>query len=213
VFHVTSATFVDYYELLQVSPNADGDTIQRVFRHLAKKYHPDHQTSPDDDRFPRLVEAHDTLTNPEARAGYDVKYQEYWNRKWKLASEASDGSAFGNDRETRERMLSLFYVQRRRSMNAPGLGEYEVARLLRTPLELVEFHIWYLRAKGWIERLETGMLAISALGVDEVEQGQLRLGHDRLLEAHGTVPAGAESPSESRSGDATGKLEDRSRKD
>jgi len=206
---VSATNFVDYYELLQVSPNADPDTIQRVFRHLAKKFHPDRQTAPDDERFPRLVEAHVTLTNPETRAGYDVKYQEYWNRKWKLASEASDGGAFGNDRETRERMLSLFYVQRRRNMNTPGLGEYEVARLLRTPIELVEFHIWYLRAKGWIDRLDSGMLAISALGVDQVEEGQLRLGQDRLLEAHGAAPDGSESPAGPRSEDVTGRLKER----
>jgi len=55
-WQVDATTFVDYYELLQVSPNADEDTIQRVFRHLAKKYHPDHQDSPDGDRFRRLVE-------------------------------------------------------------------------------------------------------------------------------------------------------------
>ena len=41
--------FIDYYELLQVSPNADADTIQRVFRHLAKKYHPDHHEAPDEE--------------------------------------------------------------------------------------------------------------------------------------------------------------------
>jgi curved DNA-binding protein CbpA len=187
---VDSANFIDYYELLQVSPTADEDTIQRVFRHLAKKHHPDHQQAPDDNRFRLLVEAHDVLTNVESRADYDARYQEYWNRKWKVASEASDGSAFSVDRDTRERMLSLFYVQRRRSMASPGLGEYEVARLLRTPIELVEFHIWYLRSKGWIERLETGMLAISAAGVDQIEQGRLKLGNDRLLEAHGTAGAG-----------------------
>jgi hypothetical protein len=80
-------------------------------------------------------------------------------------------------------------------MALPGIGEYEVARLMRTPLELVEFHIWYLRAKGWLERLDSGMLAISAAGVDQVEQGQLKLGHERLLEAHdGGAPPGAEPP-------------------
>jgi len=190
------ASFVDYYELLQVSPNADEETIQRVFRHLAKKYHPDHQDSPDDEKFRRLVEAHRVLTDPESRAGYDAGYQEYWNRKWKLVSESTDGAAFDQDRDLRERMLSLFYVQRRRSMALPGIGEYEVARLMRTPLELVEFHIWYLRAKGWLERLDSGMLAISAAGVDEVEQGRLKLGHERLLEAHGTggEPAASGSP-------------------
>jgi hypothetical protein len=187
---VDPTTFIDYYELLQVSPNADDDTIQRVFRHLAKKFHPDHQDSPDEEKFRRLVEAHKILTDPETRAGYDASYQEYWNRKWRLVSESGDGSAFARDRETRERMLSLFYVQRRRSMTLPGLGEYEVARLLRTPVELVEFHIWYLRSKGWLERLESGMLAISAAGVDEVEQGQLKLGQERLLEAHGSGAPG-----------------------
>jgi hypothetical protein len=193
-WQVDATTFIDYYELLQVSPNADEDTIQRVFRHLAKKYHPDHQDSPDGDRFRRLVEAHRVLTDPEARAGYDASYQEYWNRKWKLVAEAGDSAAFEDDREMRERMLSLFYVQRRRNMALPGIGEYEVARLMRTPLELVEFHIWYLRAKGWLERLDSGMLAISAAGVDRVEEGQLNLGHERLLEAHGSGEAPEAGP-------------------
>ena len=183
--------FTDFYELLQVSPNADTDTIERVFRHLAKRFHPDNEQSADSDRFRLVVEAHETLANAEARAGYDVKYQDYWNSKWRLASEAGDGSAFADDRETRERLLSLMYVQRRRNMNSPGLGEYEVSRLLRMPLELVEFHVWYLKAKGWVERLDTGQLAISALGVDQVEQGRLRLTPDRLLEAHGGAAAGA----------------------
>jgi curved DNA-binding protein CbpA len=37
----------DYYEILQVSPLADSETIERVFRHLAKRYHPDNQESGD----------------------------------------------------------------------------------------------------------------------------------------------------------------------
>jgi len=194
---VDPTRFVDYYELLQVSPNADVDTIQRVFRHLAKKYHPDHNEAPDEEKFRRLVEAHQILTDPEARAGYDAAYQEYWNRKWRLVSEAGSSASFSEDRDMRERMLSLFYVQRRRSMALPGLGEYEIARLLRTPVELVEFHLWYLRAKGWIERLDSGMLAISAAGVDQVEQGQLRLGHERLLEAHPAGEAPGPGPADS----------------
>jgi curved DNA-binding protein CbpA len=190
---VDATRFIDYYELLQVSPNADVDTIQRVFRHLAKKYHPDHNEAPDEEKFRRLVEAHRILTDPEARAGYDADYQEYWNRKWRLVSESGDSAAFSDDREMRERMLSLFYVQRRRSMASPGLGEYEIARLLQRPVELVEFHLWYLRSKGWIERLESGMLAISAPGVDQVEQSQLKLGQERLLEAHRSVSTAADA--------------------
>ena len=184
--------FIDYYELLQLSSNADTDTIERVFRHLAKKLHPDNKESGDTDRFLLIVEAHRTLSDPESRAGYDVKYQDYWNRKWKLASEASNGTVFGDDREIRESLLSLLYVQRRRNMKKPGLGDYEMAHLLCQPLELVEFHLWYLKAKGWVERLDTGQLAISALGVDEVEQGRLRLRTDNMLTAGGGAPERAE---------------------
>ena len=193
---MSASGFTDFYELLQVSPNADADTIERVFRHLAKRFHPDNEQSGDSDRFRLVVEAHKTLADPETRAGYDVKYQDYWNSKWRLASEAGDGTAFADDRETRERLLSLMYVQRRRNMNSPGLGEYEVSRLLRMPIELVEFHVWYLKAKGWVERLDTGQLAISALGVDQVEQGRLRLTPDLLLEAHGVASAGADAEAE-----------------
>ena len=176
--------FVDYYELLQVSPNADTDTIERMFRHLAKKTHPDSSEAADNDRFQQIVEAHRTLADPVTRAGYDVKHQDYWNRKWRLASEAGDNSAFGDDKVTRERLLSLLYVQRRRNMNNPGLGELIIARLLHTPPELIVFHLWYLKAKGWVERLESGHLAITAEGVDQVEKSKLRLMPDHLLDAH-----------------------------
>jgi hypothetical protein len=174
-------TIVDYYELLQLSSNADADTVERVFRHLAKKFHPDNRESGDADRFRLIVEAYRTLSNPESRAGYDVKYQDYWNNKWKLASEASERSAFGEDSNHRENLLSILYVQRRRDMKKPGLGDLEMARLLGVPFELVEFHVWYLRAKGWVERLDTGALAITALGVDQVEQEGLRFKKDLML--------------------------------
>ena len=186
--------FIDYYELLQLSSNADTDTIERVFRYLAKKFHPDNKESGDTERFRLIVEAHRTLSNPENRAGYDVKYQDYWNRKWKLASEAGNGTAFGDEWENRESLLSLLYLERRNNMKQPGLGNSELASLLCKPLELVEFHMWYLKAKGWVERLDTGQLAITALGADHVEQGRLRLRKDRLLTAGSSQCAEGETP-------------------
>jgi curved DNA-binding protein CbpA len=182
--YMTEKEFVDYYELLQLSPNADTDTVERIFRHLAKKTHPDSTEFPDNDRFQKIVEAHRTLADPEARAAYDVKYQEYLNSKWNLASEAGSMSAFDEDKVTRQRILSLLYVQRRRNMRNPGLGELTIARLLLTPVELLEFHLWYLKAQGWLERLESGLMAITALGVDEIERSRLRLMPDHLLEEH-----------------------------
>jgi len=174
--------FVDYYELLQVSTTANEDTIHRVFRHLAKKYHPDAPDHGNAETFNLLVEGHRTLTNVEARAAYDAKYQQYWDRSWKLASEASDAQGLVDDVGIRERLLSLFYVQRRRSMRNPGMGEMDLARLVGMPPEHVEFHLWYLREKGWIMRLESGLFAITAEGVDQVERHRLRVTPERLIE-------------------------------
>lgn len=187
--------FCDYYELLQVSPNADPDTISRVFRHLAKRCHPDLNNGGDPGLFRQLVKAHDILTDPEKRAAYDVRHQEYWDRKWQLVRQAAGGGSAPDNVEIRERLLTLFYVQRRTDMRHPGLGDMELARLFRTPIEFVEFELWYLKEKGLISRLESGHLAISVAGVDEVERGRMRFNDDRLLPAHN--PASEESLPES----------------
>jgi len=174
----------DLYEVLQVSPRADTETISRIFRHLAKKYHPDNPESGDAERFDLLARAHRILTDPEKRAAYDARHQEHWSNRWKLVGEATEKDGFGEDRRIREQLLSLLYVQRRRDMRNPGLGEVEMSRLISCPVELTEFHIWYLREKGWVVRLESGQFAITAEGVDQVERDKLRLNPDRLLQPH-----------------------------
>ena len=179
---MTVSTFADYYDLMQISSNADNDTIQQMFRHLAKRWHPDNPQG-DPERFRLLVEAQKTLTDPEKRAAYDLKYKGFWEDKWNLANDATKDQAFLEDTEVRKGLLSLYYVQRRSKINDPGLGELEVTRLMRIPIHLIEFHIWYLKEKGWIQRLENGKFALTALGVDEVEKSRLRLKDDRLLAA------------------------------
>src|SRR5262249_2245356 len=70
---VSTEAFVDYYELLQLSPHADDDTIHRVFRHLAKRHHPDAQAGGDPERFKRLLDAYKVLSDPALRATYDAR--------------------------------------------------------------------------------------------------------------------------------------------
>jgi preprotein translocase subunit Sec63 len=38
-----ASEFVDYYEILEISPNADSGAIERMFRYLAQRYHPDNR--------------------------------------------------------------------------------------------------------------------------------------------------------------------------
>ncbi|MCL2403609.1 MAG: DnaJ domain-containing protein, partial [Coriobacteriia bacterium] len=62
----------DYYEMLEVTRDADGETIKRAFRRKAREFHPDVNDAPDaEDRFKELNEAYDVLSDPNKRQHYD----------------------------------------------------------------------------------------------------------------------------------------------
>ena len=66
--------FVDYYDILQVSPNCDAAILESAYRHLAKVYHPDHTGTSDTSKFNSVIEAYKALRNPDRRAKYDRLY-------------------------------------------------------------------------------------------------------------------------------------------
>lgn len=67
-----SAVRRDYYEVLGLPRDADGETIKRAFHSLARDWHPDVADSPDAEvRFRELAEAYGVLSKREARLLYD----------------------------------------------------------------------------------------------------------------------------------------------
>ena len=65
--------FEDYYETLGISPNADQETMQAVYRCLAKRYHPDNPKTGDGQRFIRIRKAYRILSDPDRRSQFDRK--------------------------------------------------------------------------------------------------------------------------------------------
>jgi hypothetical protein len=61
------------------------------------------------------------------------------------------------------------------------VGSWRLEKLLEWPEKILEFHIWYLKEKGWIQRVDTGGYAITASGVEIVEKNGSTSGKERLL--------------------------------
>lgn len=71
--------FQDYYKILGVSKNASLEEIQRAYRKLARKYHPDvNKDKSAEEQFKRINEAHEVLKDPEKRKLYDA-YGKDWH--------------------------------------------------------------------------------------------------------------------------------------
>jgi hypothetical protein len=68
-----AAEFIDLYEILQLSPNADKDTIKRVHQILSLKYQLASAGNTASAEFSQLQEAAATLLDNEARAAYDAQ--------------------------------------------------------------------------------------------------------------------------------------------
>jgi len=177
-----TAGFRDYYETLQLNPNADEETINRVFRILVKRYHPDNRDSGNTKKFNEVMDAYRFLSDPEKRAAYDVRYEENRATVLKIFDEASASDSFESDRRISEGILSLLYVSRRRDPDRGGVGVIQMERLLGCPSQHLESPLWYLRQKTWVERLENGLIAITAAGVDKMlDQNNIVLRRDRLI--------------------------------
>ncbi len=103
---------------------------------------------------------------------------------------ASSGTSFdqqsaGDDREEDRRLfhgiLSLLYIARRRDLRAGGLGSVTLEKMLGCPQQHLDFPLWYLKARGWIQILDNGQIAITVEGIDKLSNRELELPKDRLI--------------------------------
>src|SRR5213596_2401530 len=166
---VANETFVDYYEMLRVSPGAELESVQRVHRALAARYHPDNKETGNLERFLKVNEAFKVLSDPEKRKEFDSTYK---TRKENplpvfLTKEFTEGV----DGEINRRigLLCLLYTQRRINQILPALSVLEIEQMMFIPREHLLFTVWYLKAKRYIAQDDRSSLMITADGIDFME--------------------------------------------
>ena len=163
----------DYYEFLQISPSAEADTIHRVYRFLAARFHPDNNDTGDTGKFLLLKEAYEVLSNPARRAAYDVARQA--SQPEPLSTRIDFMDDLEGELNRRLAVLSVLYFQRRTNPDKPEVSFREIERRLGFPRDYLIFTAWYLRTKGYITRADNSEFTITAEGVDFVETQRVNI--------------------------------------
>jgi curved DNA-binding protein CbpA len=161
---------VDFYEVLQVSDSAEQETISRVYRILAQRYHPDNRETGNEARFREMTEAYQILSNPEKRARYDATNQQRRKDRWRLVSAGAESeNDFEMEQVVRLTVLEALYTKRRVEPHNPGIYLRELERMLGRPREHLEFTIWFLNQKKLISTDDARMF-LTADGAEYLEE-------------------------------------------
>jgi curved DNA-binding protein len=187
---MASDEVVDYYEILQISTNAQPETIHRVYRLLAQRLHPDNTDTGNASLFRQLTQAYQVLSDPERRAQYDVSHARLQQQRWRLVS---TGSSSENDFATEQRLrltvLEVLYTRRRLEAQSPGMTPLDLETLIGVTREQLEFTGWYLVQKKFVTRADNSSLMITAEGVEFLEENYRENQRRRLAAAPTSVTA------------------------
>ena len=150
--NVASAAEVDLYEFLQISPRAEVATIQRIYRFMASRFHPDNPTTGDPEKFLRLKHAYEVLSDRERRAEYDAKRDNREVSTNPIFEMSEFVNGIGGEINRRLGVLSLLYTRRRTNPEDPRISLHDLEKRMGWPREYLDFTMWYLRSMKYITR-------------------------------------------------------------
>src|SRR6201994_715174 len=167
---------LDYYEFLQISPHADTETIHRVYRYLAARFHPDNPDTGDPEKFFLLKTAYDVLADPERRSEYDRDYETESGPVHNTLSDSVDFmDQVQGELNRRLAVLAVLYYRRRANPFDPRVSLAEIEKRMGFPRDYLDFTTWYLGKKGYILRADNSDFSLTAEGVDFIETQRVKI--------------------------------------
>lgn len=201
--------FKDYYQVMGVARDASQDEIKRVYRQLARKYHPDVSKAPDAEaRFKELGEAYAVLKDLEKRAAYDQlgnrwkEGQDFrpppdWNAGFEYSGDGSAshgrskaGASAGEFSDFFESLFGQnFGARRQNSQTSHSRGEDHYAKVM---IDLEDAYTGATRTIS-LERLETdvaGPVKMRTHKLNVTIPRGIRAGQHIRLQGQGSPGAG-----------------------
>lgn len=188
----------DYYEFLQISPNAEPITITRVYRFLASRLHPDNPETGDAEQFRLLKQAYDVLSDPERRAKYDANYKNDVPPPAPLSTSIDFMDSVDGELNRRLAVLALLYMKRRTNPYNPEVSLAEVEKRMGFPRDYLQFTTWYLWNKKFITQADNSDFTLTALGVDFVEANRGQVPILNKLLTDGSVSTSSDEAAKNR---------------
>lgn len=166
---------LDYYEFLQISQHADYETIHRVYRYLASRFHPDNPETGDPEKFFLLKTAYDVLSDPERRSEYDREYERDNTVRTPLSESVDFMDQVQGELNRRLAVLAVLYYKRRSNPFDPQVSLAEIELRMGFPRDYLDFTTWYLTKKGYITRADNSDFSLTAEGVDFIETQRVKI--------------------------------------
>lgn len=168
------------YQLLHVDRDAHVTIIRYAYRFLAAQYHPDNGETGDAEKFRVITEAWKTLSDEGKRAAYDMSLGAQEQNRGVQHKAQPKVNEFGRDAlptmvkagiswneiELRIAILQVLLAARKKKPATGGAS----GKMLMDCLQLdniieIEFALWYLREKQYIETGER-VFMITGKGLD-----------------------------------------------
>ena len=164
----------DYYEILQLSPNADTETIHRVYRLLAQRYHPDNASTGNSELFVQLTDAFQALSDPQRRAAYDARHSTQRQLRWRIFDQATVATGPEVEKRKRQGILGLLYAATVKDPERASMTVHAFEDMLGCPREHLEAALWFLKGKGYVQRTDGGRYTLTVHGFEEAEEHCVR---------------------------------------
>src|SRR5215469_6308774 len=164
------AEIPDYYQLLEISPQATQETIHRVYRYMAARYHPDNVRTGNLQKFTQLTSAYKVLSDPDRRSEYNARRATCQPTNLSPMSSTIDFmDQVEGDLNRRLAVLTILYYRRRIFPNSPEVSLAEIEERMGFPRDYLDFTTWYLTKKGYITRADNSDFTLTIEGVDFIE--------------------------------------------
>ena len=170
---MAAASFVDYYDLLNVGPNAPIELIEASVRLLLQRYVPQSKQGGDSSKLDMVKAAYMMLLDPQARADYDQEYTLRCRTSISAETDVITPESVLIERRRRLRIVKVLYQHLLQDSHAPGLNTIAISSGVGAPAEQLRFSVWFLNEKGLISRTDQGNYCITAEGAEWLEENSL----------------------------------------